>query len=646
MRKVVAALLGFFGILFGLATISLATEGEWGAVLTSVLISGGLVLWSRRLWTGTKGAQRDDRDRRPIAQSQQLRPNAPTSRKLHPNPMSTPSDIFPATEPGHKAGHGSDITRAQRPRPPVAGAPAAARTVAQPHFPSDGDWHIQPESMLRGEASAEKRPASAHFRRARLVRARELQVRRVGLTRKNTGIRARDLIFSVIDLETTGLDPGGIVEIGIVKLSGSGDIIDEFCTIVNTPGSSLEAELVHGVTEHDLPGAPSWPEVWSEVAEFIAGTVLVAHNLDFEELFLTHTTRGLECDLEPVPGLCTLETSRRQLDGRAFSLKSLHKTVSGGWRDGEHTALGDARAGADLLLWLLNSAPSELHLEGQPPAEALRDPRAHCLIKPRIPVADGTLIRELLESLPRTTRTRPVNEAASARYSRELTDALEDGRLTGEEARLLAAIAASTGLSRYQIFQLNETAWREAWGKVAEPSPTVSQQKLKTAEQLGLDEIASTVRGEIELAIPATQSDGVAHPRALRDWRIAFVMDGPETRTLRDWAVARGVRPAVNITQTVRFTISDSDYSRISANATPTMVKSSKRLGIEVVSPDVGRRRLEEAYDRAAAEFAANQAAWEKWQEERRTARLAADAYWRHRWRDQELADDPGPAAW
>jgi hypothetical protein len=72
----------------------------------------------------------------------------------------------------------------------------------------------------------------------------------------------------------------------------------------------------------------------------------------------------------PVPAilaLCTLRTAWTQLDGHTFKLKPLYKTAAGEWPDDDHTALGDARAVAAVLCWMLRAAPGGLHLGNWPP---------------------------------------------------------------------------------------------------------------------------------------------------------------------------------------------------------------------------------------------------------------------------------------
>lgn len=150
------------------------------------------------------------------------------------------------------------------------------------------------------------------------------------LSRRQTGYPTKQLVFTAVDLETTGLDrdTDRIVEIGLVKFSADGKVIDEFATLVNNPGSNREARDVHQIADADLVGSPSTAEALREAFAFMAGTVLVAHNFDFEDRFLAAAARREHLPLPPVLGVCSLQTSRRQLDGRAYSLTVMYKTAT------------------------------------------------------------------------------------------------------------------------------------------------------------------------------------------------------------------------------------------------------------------------------------------------------------------------------
>ena len=224
----------------------------------------------------------------------------------------------------------------------------------------------QPASGLRFVDAPTPAP---YFERqsARPVRVRSIAT--TDLTRRPTGYPTSGTVFTAVDLETTGLDceVDQIVEIGLVKFTADGRIVDEFATLVNNPGSCREARNKHQINDDDLIYAPSTGDTLREAFAFMAGTVLVAHKFDFEEGFLSAAARRERIPLPPVLGVCTLQTSRRQLDGRAYSLTVMYKTATGEFPTNQHTALGDARAIREILLWLLANAPAPLHFMQAPP---------------------------------------------------------------------------------------------------------------------------------------------------------------------------------------------------------------------------------------------------------------------------------------
>ena len=104
--------------------------------------------------------------------------------------------------------------------------------------------------------------------------------------------------FVAFDLETTGLSSkhDRIIEIGAVRMK-DGIEIDRFQTFVD-PGRKLDKKIVEltGITDEMLLGAPSIEEVLPKFVEFVAGSVLVAHNSDFDTGFIR-----AECQRQGIP---------------------------------------------------------------------------------------------------------------------------------------------------------------------------------------------------------------------------------------------------------------------------------------------------------------------------------------------------------
>ena len=102
------------------------------------------------------------------------------------------------------------------------------------------------------------------------------------------GEEGRPAVFTVFDLETTGLDPKKekIVEIGAVKFDRRGPI-GRFSVLVN-PGVSMPAEAsrINGITDAMLEGKPSLDLVLPDFLRFIGDTPIIAHNAPFDCSFI------------------------------------------------------------------------------------------------------------------------------------------------------------------------------------------------------------------------------------------------------------------------------------------------------------------------------------------------------------------------
>ena len=171
---------------------------------------------------------------------------------------------------------------------------------------------------------------------------------------------APDVAF--VDLETTGTAPTGdrITEIGIVRVSG-GEVVDEWSSLVD-PGCPIpeEIQVLTGITNAMVRGAPSFGSLAREVRERLAGRLFVAHNARFDYGFLKNEFRrsGIAFTADV---LCTVRLSRRLYpEAPSHGLDAVvarhglrdawiggaseREAPGGALRTGRHSALGDARA--------------------------------------------------------------------------------------------------------------------------------------------------------------------------------------------------------------------------------------------------------------------------------------------------------------
>jgi DNA polymerase III subunit epsilon len=453
------------------------------------------------------------------------------------------------------------------------------------------------------------------------------------LTRRAVGPDGRGVVYTAVDLETTGLGHRDrIVELAAVVFRGDGEVLDEYATLVNpVTARASTTSWIHGLSDADVADAPVAARALGEFWRLSAGTILVAHNIDFERRFLSQETLGAELPLPDMLGVCTLRTSRAQLSGPSHKLKSLYKTMTGEWPQDAHSALGDARATAELLCWMLREAPGGLHVQDWPPPRPSRRYMAltPSRIVPRPAPARSNRLADFVKRFPRCRVERPTLPGAEQRYLDLLAEVVADERITVEEAAALEACARAGGLTQAQLENLHRQAFSIVLGADGNMPPAVlaaarKRELLTLAEALGvqpiIDLFALLVTAEPEVAppmatIPATTS-------YLKGWRVGLDhADGDDLLYLREMAERHGASVAKRLTKTVRFLA-----TRV--NGSSDQVRASE-LGIPIVGPDKAAQILEEAI--AAAELAEREAEAELAAEQAERA-----AYWNHTWKTAE----------
>ncbi|NLK24280.1 MAG: PHP domain-containing protein, partial [Clostridiales bacterium] len=104
-----------------------------------------------------------------------------------------------------------------------------------------------------------------------------------------------DTTYCVFDLETTGFSPKleKITEIGIMKVK-DGKVIDTFSSFVN-PEKPIPQRVVEvtNITDDMVRNAETIDKVLPKILDFMKGSVLVAHNAEFDIGFLKHFSREL-----------------------------------------------------------------------------------------------------------------------------------------------------------------------------------------------------------------------------------------------------------------------------------------------------------------------------------------------------------------
>ncbi len=178
----------------------------------------------------------------------------------------------------------------------------------------------------------------------------------------------REIIF---DTETTGLDnrQDRVIEFGGIEM------VNRFPTgrflhfYINPQGRSVhpEALAVHGISDADLVGKPTFDGIVHELAEFIDGAMLVAHNANFDIGFLNAEFERLgRPAVDPAMVVDTLAIARRKhpmgpnsLDAlcRRYGIDNSHRT--------KHGALLDSELLAEVYIELIGGKQAAFSLDVQ-----------------------------------------------------------------------------------------------------------------------------------------------------------------------------------------------------------------------------------------------------------------------------------------
>jgi len=178
----------------------------------------------------------------------------------------------------------------------------------------------------------------------------------VPITYNDAPILLEDATYVVFDVETTGLSAvyDTIIELAAVKIK-NGEIIDRFESFANPhePLSATTIELT-GITDDMVKDAPDVDEVLRKFKDWVADSILVAHNASFDMGFLNvgyQRLLGEEKAINPV--IDTLELARSLYpDLKNHRLNTLCKKFDIELTQ-HHRAIYDAEATGYLLIKML-----------------------------------------------------------------------------------------------------------------------------------------------------------------------------------------------------------------------------------------------------------------------------------------------------
>jgi DNA polymerase-3 subunit epsilon len=103
--------------------------------------------------------------------------------------------------------------------------------------------------------------------------------------------------FMVVDTETTGLDSDAeVIQIGIIDQDG----VVQLASYVKPQKPIIEggkAHRVNGISNAMVEAAPSFADLYPQIAALLAGRTVVAYNVDFDRRMLAQSCRRYDLEL-------------------------------------------------------------------------------------------------------------------------------------------------------------------------------------------------------------------------------------------------------------------------------------------------------------------------------------------------------------
>ncbi|TSC58196.1 MAG: DNA polymerase III subunit epsilon [Candidatus Peregrinibacteria bacterium Greene0416_19] len=165
--------------------------------------------------------------------------------------------------------------------------------------------------------------------------------------------------LTVFDVETTGLDPKKghrIVEIAGVRLENGTLRTDSVFVEMVNPEREIpwEARQVNKISDQEVAGAPTIEQVLPRFLDFAGGSILVAHNAQFDYGFLENEKQFCWGYVELPDCLCTMRLFQNIYPGEFRSnLDVVCRKFSLQTPPMRHRALADAMLTGQALLQMI-----------------------------------------------------------------------------------------------------------------------------------------------------------------------------------------------------------------------------------------------------------------------------------------------------
>lgn len=156
--------------------------------------------------------------------------------------------------------------------------------------------------------------------------------------------------FVAIDVETANADMASICQIGLAKYK-NGVLVEEWSSLVDPEDYFDSINIyIHGITEKDVLGKPTFPEVDIQLANHLNGAVCVSHT-HFDRVSINRALEKYGLHSFNTTWLDSARVTRRAWKEFAWSGYGLANVCNKiGYEFKHHDALEDAKASGRVLL--------------------------------------------------------------------------------------------------------------------------------------------------------------------------------------------------------------------------------------------------------------------------------------------------------
>ncbi|RSN38193.1 DNA polymerase III subunit epsilon [Amycolatopsis sp. WAC 01416] len=291
---------------------------------------------------------------------------------------------------------------------------------------------------------------------------------------------ARLAEFTAVEVKTTGLRPGRVIELAAVRFRSDGQVLAEFGTVVNPgQGTSPGWEWAHGISREELDKAPAFGAILGPALDLCRGSVLVAHDLSLVGEFFSAELARAGVQLPMLPGVSTKDSVRAAIRLPNYRLGTVAHAFG---IDGlvSRSALSSARVTARVAGLLIGAHGLAFVTPPRIPALPRYAAGGSPLARGLIPASSGGWMAEAVERVPIDPALAGAVDQA---YLDLLAAAVGDRHISPDETWSLAALAAEAGLSDEAVRSIH-TNFVSALRAVAESDGVVTDAEMRELSQV------------------------------------------------------------------------------------------------------------------------------------------------------------------